>query len=1169
MTDFLVLLRDAPVIIGDKFAKLPLSLKYLAIALIVCAIAGLYIRKYALREDLVTRQIAGYDDNNLEALWFSPSGDLIAIKSSPKRTRYFEFDVLVWGPDGSGPVRSEFHGEAIIERWTYASDPQDSTDPRTNERLNLKSLSPLDLAGRSDGEANSKVAISRDGQRVAFLYMGNLIVAHPEGPIVWPDTLQLEGVSGLAFTDSAMIAVAYTDGKIEFRDRQYSIVGSALTKLNTPTIMKPFGNFLAVVSAINAGVVVLDMRALTKDAPPHGYPPTSLDRFTLAVSDTGRLGVSTGSHMIFLTQPDGTGDVSIQLEAPRPVVALSFYNNNSLLVGGYGNIYLLTEGESTRYVASPSEYIHHIVSNEDAIAYVDEKGVVLLSYNTIRVLRTSGKIAIAITAYVLLGLLGLYLYDLKTTRGKKAVPIEKPASSAFLSLPKELPPDLIEAATLGECVLYAGAGLGAQSGLPMWKDFVHLLLAWAADRKIIRDDEVNVYAAEIDIGYTDQVADSIISRVGTGDELVHLNAFIRKTFSRSVTPSAVHNLLGKISFSAVLTANFDDLLEHALPIYSKQIYTPNDAEALLGALTTRAHFILKLYGTLQRPETVIVAPAQYENAVAGNRLFSQFMQTLFVSRTLLFIGSSLEGIEAYLKGISLPKEIGRKHYALVAVDGNTWRAKADFLDRRYGIKVLPYTPTQNFPQPKEFLEMLVARVEQHPVRHVEVKTARSRLKRLSLENIGPFDSLNLEFDPDMQILLGDNGVGKSTILKAMAIALCGEEGRPYADRLLKAGKLSGSIILETDNKTNYVTNIVRNPSTGEVEMISNTARPLEAEGWLALGFPPLRTTSWTPLKGPDTDFKIKSRPVSDDLLPLVKGDVDPRIDKLKQWIVNLDYLSIKGSTDDSSADGRYRMLVEKLFAVIASVMEGIELKYVGVQAKTNRVLLQTPDGNNVPLEGLSQGTISLIGWIGILMQRLYEVFDQDEDPTQRYALVLMDEIDAHLHPLWQRTLVGHLKKVFPNAQFIATTHSPLVIGGMPATQVSRFGRDENGKLEVLLVPPDATFGYTDQLLTSMLFGLRTTLDQTTQEKMALYYRLYEMKDHGGRHEEFEQLKQELMVRVPPQSDSYQQKHDEQMSMAEMLHDLGNKLEQVSPRSGDVLLKRADNLKKNLTGGTEV
>ena len=74
---------------------------------------------------------------------------------------------------------------------------------------------------------------------------------------------------------------------------------------------------------------------------------------------------------------------------------------------------------------------------------------------------------------------------------------------------------------------------------------------------------------------------------------------------------------------------------------------------------------------------------------------------------------------------------------------------------------------------------------------------------------------------------------------------------------------------------------------------------------------------------------------------------------------------------------------------------------------------------------ISQGTQSVIGWTGVLLDRLHEVYSHEEQPREQSALVLIDEIGAHMHPLWQQTIVPGLKELFPNVQFIATSHSPL------------------------------------------------------------------------------------------------------------------------------------------------
>lgn len=776
---------------------------------------------------------------------------------------------------------------------------------------------------------------------------------------------------------------------------------------------------------------------------------------------------------------------------------------------------------------------------------------------------------VIVSALIAAFLVAAYFFKKRSVRSERSdILVEIPDGEEILHLPRELPRSLVDACTAGECVLYAGAGLSAQAGFPTWKDFVIGLCKWARDNGFINDNEAAIYRTDVERGQADPVADSVVSRLRTSQAQSLLNNYLQSVFLRRSSPSSFHLQLKQIKFSAVLTTNFDNLLDGVFDAQASQIYTPKDAESLLAALTRRDFFILKLYGSLNNPETVIITPAQYEEEITGNRLFSQFMHTAFLSRTLLFVGASIEGIEAYLRGIVFPRDIARNHYALVGVTDNAWRAKADFLERRYGIKVLPYTPNEGYTELGVFLSKLAKTVTERTTTNAESKQENIGLETISLENIGPFERLDLKFELNpkdesegkWQILLGDNGVGKSSILKAIALALSGEKAQNYASRLLKRGEREGKITLTTGNKTSYVTAIERK-SNGEVVIAGSNgqAQPLEAEGWLAVGFPPLRSTSWEPPKGPEAEFKIKSRPVVDDLLPLVKGDVDPRLDKLKQWIVNLDY------QDSKSKDraGHYTELIKRMFQIIGSVAEGMKLNYTGV-GEGNTILIETDDGANIPLEGLSQGTISLLGWIGILMQRMYEVFGYDEDPTDRYALILMDEIDAHMHPLWQRTLVTHLKATFPKAQFIATTHSPLVVGGMPASQVLRFGRNDEGRPVVLPIAPDMTLGYTDQVLTSLLFGLPTTLDRATEVKQRRYYDLFK-KDIADGDEEYEQLKQELIARVPPPSGSYQEKHAKQLEEADALKRLGEKLMKESPEEGQILLDRANKLREMIGG----
>src|SRR5262249_17543991 len=200
-----------------------------------------------------------------------------------------------------------------------------------------------------------------------------------------------------------------------------------------------------------------------------------------------------------------------------------------------------------------------------------------------------------------------------------------------------------------------------------------------------------------------------------------------------------HSQIRDMDFAAVLTTNFDNLLEGTFP--NSPVYTPQDTEPLLNALSGRQFFILKLYGALARPETVLVAPRQYEDAIVGNQAFSQFMEGLFVSRTLLFVGASLNGIEAYLRGIKFRGTLSRRHYALVTAHDRAWRARAEALRRRYQSQVPPYGDSPDHGEVDGFLEELLRGVTGEKGGRPEAAPGRRKplwLKRLCLENVGPF-----------------------------------------------------------------------------------------------------------------------------------------------------------------------------------------------------------------------------------------------------------------------------------------------------------------------------------------------------------------------------------------------------------------------------------------------
>lgn len=712
-------------------------------------------------------------------------------------------------------------------------------------------------------------------------------------------------------------------------------------------------------------------------------------------------------------------------------------------------------------------------------------------------------------------ILSLGTFLLRRGGGRRRRPQPGSAHEREENLPPALPPDqLVADCVAGECVAYVGAGLSAGSGYPEWFYLVSELLEWAIENGYVERQFGESLRSALREGNADLVADSVIGSLHGREDRLH--RYLAEVFLQSERPlSGAHRLLKDLRLCAALTTNFDELLERTFERQRPPVFTPEDTDQLLEALANRTFFLLKLYGSLRHPSTLVVSPAQYREGVAGNRAFVQAMESLFFSRTILFVGASLAGIEAYLGGLAFRGIARRPHYALVHVTGNAWRAQADLLSRRYGIQVIPYhASTPSHPEVIDFLAKLRDKVktETRLASRPEVLIPRFHpLTRVRLENIGPFQELDLEMDSRWTLLLGDNGVGKSTVLEAIAAALCGKDAEPYAGGLIRIASRLARIVLSFGPNEYMATLASRDGRDGGLAEIEVTpSRPLETEGWLAIGFPPLRTVSSTRAKGPGPEGK--RRPTAEDLLPLLKGGVDPRLDELKQWLVNLDYWS--KSEPARGGENRYVRLREEFFRIANELTQGVPIRYKRVDEFTHQVTVETQDGE-VPIEALSQGTSSLIGWTGFLLQRLHEVYGQQGgNPRERYALILIDELDAHMHPSWQQAIVERLSGAFPGAQFVASSHSPLIAGSLSPASILRFRRD--GDLVSAERLADSYKGWrVDQILTGPLFDLKSGRESETQRMLLRYTELAARDDLSDTEwNELQQSAATLKVRIP-------------------------------------------------------
>jgi predicted ATP-binding protein involved in virulence len=174
-------------------------------------------------------------------------------------------------------------------------------------------------------------------------------------------------------------------------------------------------------------------------------------------------------------------------------------------------------------------------------------------------------------------------------------------------------------------------------------------------------------------------------------------------------------------------------------------------------------------------------------------------------------------------------------------------------------------------------------------------------------------------------------------------------------------------------------------------------------------------------------------------------------------------------------------------------------KDMGIQA-INRLLPEdvkfhsvTPEGRiifdiggqKVPTISLSDGYRSILALGGDLIWRLILAFPDSSDPLRESGVVLIDELDIHLHPNWQRGVAGVFREIFPKLQFFVATHSPLVAAGAGDDALTLRFNFRDGQSSVEKVPNVAAMN-VDRILQSDAFGLPSAYSPQTEEKIQRY-----------------------------------------------------------------------------------
>ena len=413
-----------------------------------------------------------------------------------------------------------------------------------------------------------------------------------------------------------------------------------------------------------------------------------------------------------------------------------------------------------------------------------------------------------------------------------------------------------------------------------------------------------------------------------------------------------------------------------------------------------------------------------------------------------------------------------------------------------------------------------------------------KINKLYLDNYRCFKDFTIDFDEQLTVLVATNGKGKTAILDAIAVA--------FGTFVNSTGLARGSVFHRSDVQKIKA----RETKTNEMEEVYPLV--LEANGVInnevthwsrELHKPKGATTTkdTKPLIQYGQDIRKKVVQKVDEILPLISYYGTGRLWGLKKITLNkkqhetsrlsgyidcLDPLSSYKSFESWYVDiclAELELKIEEIeknnldisnneFTVIRkSIQQAVNhivekntgWKDIVYKKRAETIVAQNETFGELSLMQLSDGIRNMIGLVADIAYRAVKLNPHLENaPKQTPGIVLIDEVDMHLHPKWQQTVLTDLTKAFPNIQFIVTTHSPQVLSTVKKEQIRILGDN------VVSTPSTHSFGEDSSVLLAELMNVSPLPPLEIVEKRKEYQRLIEDREYESPRAK--QLQKELI-----------------------------------------------------------
>jgi energy-coupling factor transporter ATP-binding protein EcfA2 len=430
------------------------------------------------------------------------------------------------------------------------------------------------------------------------------------------------------------------------------------------------------------------------------------------------------------------------------------------------------------------------------------------------------------------------------------------------------------------------------------------------------------------------------------------------------------------------------------------------------------------------------------------------------------------------------------------------------------------------------------------------------LKKIRLQNIKCFEDVTLEFphtDGDYSgwsVILGENGLGKSTIVRAMAELVMESHASSWihdddwVSSRAEEGLLEAVFVgTRFDDPELRGAGSERAPTVGlpkklwmradfehfpwERDSRTHRAKKENTPGWLACGYGPFRRLEWRPPAFQLAPYQLPFVTIQSD----AAGIAEPIA-----WLKSVYARSLDKKVAGSEVFQQTLPVVENIVNQLLPV--GVRIKDIS----TERVLFETVEGVESEAIQLSDGYRSFLALALDLLMHTFNAtrrfFDYVAENKETGAIsilaegiVLIDEADAHMHPSWQRELGERLRQVFPKIQFIVTTHSPFIAQEASDGGLFVLRRNEKGTVDVEKFEESVRGWTATQILTSPLFGLHSTrsveMESLVRRNTELLTKQNAGKLSSAEKRELAEIKTALETRLSAPGETYEEMQRQQ------------------------------------------